>query len=197
MSSTKYICVFCGSSNGSQPGFVELAKKMGEAMAKSGYGLVYGGGSTGLMGAVAKAVHTGGAPVLGIIPEFLVSAERAYKVVETVIVSDMHERKMMMHERSDAIVILPGGIGTLEEVAEIMSWKRLQLHQKPVVFLSENKYWDGFWAVLQHTISSKFSPDWMMEGVFNAVSTDETLEFIEKEWARPKGQERILGPVKD
>lgn len=138
------VCVFCASSDGVDPTYRRDAALLGKAIAQAGIRLVYGGGDVGLMGACARAAHEAGGDVLGIIPDFLTGRERPYTEVETVIVTSMHERKMMMFENSDAFVVLPGGIGTLEEVIEILSWRRLALHAKPVVFYDPN----GFWSAL-------------------------------------------------
>lgn len=128
------ICVFCGSADAADPAFLAAAGDLGRALAAAKLKLVYGGGGVGLMGACARAAHEAGGQVLGIIPDFLIGKERAFEAVETVVVSSMHERKQMMFEQSDGFVILPGGIGTLEEVIELLSWRRLDLHAKPVVF---------------------------------------------------------------
>ncbi len=134
-------CVFCGSSDEADPQFLAAARGVGKALADAGIKLVYGGGGVGLMGAVARAAHEAGGDVLGIIPTFLVGAERALETVEHIIVDNMHERKMLMFQRSDSFVILPGGIGTLEEVVELLSWRRLDLHAKPVVFYNPRGFW--------------------------------------------------------
>lgn len=120
-------CVFCGSADEADPEFLRAAGALGKALADAGMRLVYGGGGVGLMGAVARGAHGAGGDVLGIIPTFLVGKERALEMVEHIIVDNMHERKMLMFQRSDSFVILPGGIGTLEEVVELLSWRRLDL----------------------------------------------------------------------
>ena len=130
------VCVYCASSNAAPPDFIAAAEAFGALLAHEGLRLVYGGGGVGLMGATARAAHAAGGKVLGVIPHFLTSHERPLKTVETVIVNSMHERKMMMFEEADAFAILPGGIGTLEEVIELLSWRRLGLHAKPIVFLN-------------------------------------------------------------
>ena len=129
------ICVFCGSSPGLDPAHLELAGRLGEQIAKRGHSLVYGGGGLGLMGATARAARDGGAAVTGIIPHFLNAIERTIPGIEHEFVEDMHTRKMRMFDLADAFVVLPGGIGTLEEVIEVMSWQRLNLHDKPIVLL--------------------------------------------------------------
>jgi hypothetical protein len=150
--------VFCGSSDAADPDFLADAARLGALMAEAGVRLVYGGGGVGLMGACARAAHEAGGQVLGIIPDFLVSRERAFDVVETVVVTSMHERKMRMFEESDGFIILPGGIGTLEEVVELLSWRRLDLHAKPVVFHNPKAYWSLLFDLFQHTIDQNLTP---------------------------------------
>ncbi len=139
------LCVYCGSSTGNRPEYAAGAKALGQAMAAGGIGLVYGGGSLGLMGEVARAVRDSGGHVTGIIPDFLVSKERMLDGVNELIVTrTMHERKMGMFERSTGFVALPGGIGTLEELAEILTWAQLQQHARPVILVDIL----GFWSPL-------------------------------------------------
>lgn len=152
------VCVFCGSSNAARPEFLEAAAELGASLAGAGVRLVYGGGGVGLMGACARATHAGGGQVLGVIPEFLVSREMAFDEVETVVVTSMHERKIRMFEEADAFVVLPGGIGTLEEVIELLSWRRLDLHGKPIVFYNPDGYWDLLFALFDHTIAESLTP---------------------------------------
>jgi uncharacterized protein (TIGR00730 family) len=137
------ICVYCGSGRGKNPLFSEAANTLGEAMAEAGIGLVYGGGGNGLMGDVARSVRAAGGTVTGIIPEALVARENPYTDVdELVVVENLHQRKMMMFERSDAFVALPGGLGTLEELVEQLTWVQLDFHQKPVIIANVDHYWD-------------------------------------------------------
>ena len=132
MSTIKTVCVYCGSGPGTNPRFMEAATLLGKSLAAGGVGLVYGGGSIGLMGAVATAVLDHGGTVTGIIPEFLTKKENMLgRVQELVVTHDMHERKRLMFERSDAFVALPGGIGTLEELVEQLTWQQLGRHSKP------------------------------------------------------------------
>jgi uncharacterized protein (TIGR00730 family) len=152
------VCVYCGSSNAADPEFLKAASDFGAQLAEEGLRLVYGGGGVGLMGACARAVHDAGGRVLGVMPSFLRLREVLYDDVETVVVESMHERKMIMFEESDAFVVLPGGIGTLEEVVELMSWKRLSLHSKPLVFLNMKGYWEPFFDLLRHTVEQKLTP---------------------------------------
>jgi uncharacterized protein (TIGR00730 family) len=144
------VCVYCGSSPGNNPRFVEAATAFGKVLAENKINLVYGGGSFGLMGALANSVLDHGGTVTGIIPEALVARERALKrVQEMVVTRDMHERKRKMFEHSDAFVALPGGIGTLEELVEQLTWAQLAHHKKPIVLCSI----DGFWEPLLETLS--------------------------------------------
>jgi uncharacterized protein (TIGR00730 family) len=152
------VCVYCGSSNAADPAFLEAAFQIGAAFAGAGLKLVYGGGGVGLMGATARGAHQAGGQVLGIIPDFLRGREQPFDDVETVIVASMHERKMLMFERSDAFVVLPGGIGTLEEIIELLSWRRLDLHRKPIVFHNPRGFWDPLFALLRHTIDEGLTP---------------------------------------
>lgn len=152
------VCVYCGSSNTADPAFLNAAFEIGGDFARAGLKLVYGGGGVGLMGATARGAHAAGGKVLGIIPDFLRGREQPFDDVETVIVTSMHERKMMMFERSDAFVVLPGGIGTLEEIIELLSWRRLDLHAKPIMFHNPRGFWDPLFALLQHTIDEGLTP---------------------------------------
>ena len=153
------VCVYCASSNAADPEFLAAAGRLGRILAGEGLRLVYGGGGVGLMGACAMAAHEAGGKVLGVIPHFLTSHERPLKTVPTVIVQSMHERKMMMFEEADAFAILPGGIGTLEEVIELLSWRRLGLHAKPIVFLNAKGFWDPLFEVFEHILAQNLIPD--------------------------------------
>ena len=151
MSEIKNICVYCGSSDGRNPAFKAAADRFGELLAENGIGLVYGGGSLGLMGAVARSVLRHGGNVTGIIPEFLSERERMLRDVQTLTVTkDMHERKHLMFEQSDAFVALPGGIGTLEETVEMLTWSQLGRHAKPVALANIEGYWDPLRVLFDH-----------------------------------------------
>jgi len=156
--SLESVCVFCGSSDAADADFLADAGALGKALAAAKLRLVYGGGGVGLMGACARAAHEAGGDVLGVIPRFLVSRERALDVVKTVVVESMHERKKIMFDESDGFVILPGGIGTLEEVVEILSWRRLELHAKPVVFYNPKGFWNPLFALFEHTVAQRLTP---------------------------------------
>jgi uncharacterized protein (TIGR00730 family) len=151
MPNIRTICVYCGSGPGTEPIFVEAAEALGREMAVHGIGLVYGGGAVGLMGTVARAVLKNGGHVTGIIPEFLKSRERMLDdVQETLVVPDMHTRKRLMFEKSDAFVALPGGIGTLEELVEQMTWAQLGRHTKPILMLSIKGFWRPLLTLFAH-----------------------------------------------
>ncbi len=143
MPSLKSLCVYCGSGLGTHPAYEEAARELGHAMAESRIRLVYGGGSVGLMGTVARAVLDGGGSVTGIIPRFLQSRERPMSdLTDLIVTDDMHQRKMLMFEKADAFVALPGGVGTLEELVEQMTWAQLGRHKKPVLLANIEGFWN-------------------------------------------------------
>ncbi|MGY2051169.1 LOG family protein [Methylobacterium sp. JK268] len=151
------VCVYCGSGFGADPVFRDAAQVLGRTLAEAGIGLVYGGGNVGLMGTVARAVLDAGGHVTGIIPDFLKSRERMLDdVQETIVVSDMHTRKRLMFDRSDAFVALPGGIGTLEELVEQMTWAQLGQHTKPILLLSVAGFWAPLLALIDHMRAKGF-----------------------------------------
>jgi uncharacterized protein (TIGR00730 family) len=157
MSRIRAICVYCGSGAGSNPEFVEAARDLGRILAENGIRLVYGGGSIGLMGAIAESVVDHGGEVAGIIPDFLKAREQMFRrAQETVIVRDMHERKRLMFERADAFVALPGGIGTLEELVEQLTWAQLGRHKKPILIANIARFWDPLCALLDHMRAMQF-----------------------------------------
>jgi uncharacterized protein (TIGR00730 family) len=153
------VCVFCGSSERADPALTAGAAELGRMIAARGWRLVYGGGGVGLMGAAARAAHEAGGRVVGIMPAFLRSRERLFDEVETVVVTSMHERKTLMYDASDAFIVAPGGVGTLEEAVEVLSWKRLDLHPKPVVFHSPGGFWDAFDALMRQNVASGMTPE--------------------------------------
>src|SRR5579871_2878695 len=157
MSKIKSVCVYCGASPGTNPGFIEAAKALGKTLAENGVRLVYGGGSVGIMGAVAISALDHGGVVTGIIPEFLTRRENALKRAQEFIVTpDMHERKRLMFERSDAFVALPGGVGTLEELVEQLTWQQLGRHSKPVLLANIDGFWEPLLALLTHMRATQF-----------------------------------------
>lgn len=152
------VCVYCGSRNGSEPAFVQAATRFGDILARANVGLVYGGASIGVMGAIANAVLDGGGRVTGIIPEFLSQAEvPLHSVTEMIVTDSMHTRKRTMFERSDAFVALPGGIGTLEELIEMLTWAQLGRHNHPIIIANLNGFWDPLIELLDHMIAQKFA----------------------------------------
>jgi uncharacterized protein (TIGR00730 family) len=151
MSKINAICVYCGSSPGTDPAFAKAARDFGKILAESGVRLVYGGGSIGLMGAIAGSVIEHGGAATGIIPEFLTEKERPRRLAqEQIITRDMHERKRTMFERADAFVALPGGLGTLEELVEQMTWAQLGRHKKPILIVNINGFWDPLLVLIDH-----------------------------------------------
>jgi uncharacterized protein (TIGR00730 family) len=151
------ICVYCGSSPGTDPIYVEVARTFGQILADKGITLVYGGGSRGLMGALARSVHERGGRVIGIIPDFLKLRERMFTGAQEIVVTrDMHERKQLMFERADAFVALPGGIGTLEELVEQLTWSQLGRHRKPILIANINAFWEPLIELLAHMKRSGF-----------------------------------------
>lgn len=152
------LCVYCGSSTGTEPVFMEAAERFGRIMAERGVELVYGGGGIGLMGAVARAVLAGGGKVTGIIPKFLTEVEVEFNEVSELIVTEsMHARKQLMFERSQAFVALPGGIGTVEETIEMLTWAQLGRHSRPIVIANIDGFWDPLNELLDHIIKAGFA----------------------------------------
>ncbi len=152
------ICVFCGSSNHAASELLDAAGRLGGAVAAAGMRLVYGGGGVGLMGACARAADAAGGRILGVIPDFLSRIEQPPAGAATVVVASMHERKMRMFEEADAFAVLPGAIGTLEEVIELLSWRRLGLHAKPIVFYNPGGFWDPLFALFARFIDENLLP---------------------------------------
>jgi uncharacterized protein (TIGR00730 family) len=151
------VCVYCGSGNGANPAYAEAARAFGKALGSNRMRLVYGGGSLGLMGEVARATLNAGGNVTGIIPNFLSSKERMLRDVDELIITEnMHQRKMLMYERSDAFVALPGGIGTLEELVEQLTWSQLGRHTKPIVVANIDQFWSPFLNLLLHMKGDSF-----------------------------------------
>lgn len=157
MKDIRSICVYCGSGAGSDPAFAEAAEALGKSMAQAGIRLVYGGGNVGLMGIVARAVLDNGGEVSGIIPEFLKARELMLPdAQETIVVPDMHTRKRLMFEKADAFVAMPGGIGTLEELVEQMTWAQLGQHTKPILMLNTKNFWKPLLVLLEHMRETGF-----------------------------------------
>lgn len=162
MSKIRSICVYCGSQPGENPIFMEAAAILGRIMVENDIRLVYGGGNSGIMGAVARSVIQHGGDVLGIIPDFLLDIERKNRMKdgiqlgEILVTQNMHERKRQMFEESDAFVALPGGVGTLEEIVEIMTWAQLGRHNKPMLFANVANFWKPMLELIEHMKSQGF-----------------------------------------
>ncbi len=163
MNKIKHVCVYCGSGPGTDPAYGDAAKALGQALAAANIGLVYGGGSLGLMGIVARSVLEAGGHVTGIIPDFLSSRERMLEDVQELIVTrNMHERKQLMYERSDAFVALPGGVGTLEETVEMLTWGQLGQHAKPILLTNIKDFWVPLIELFEHMREQEFIREGLM-----------------------------------
>ena len=174
------VCVFCGSSAGSRPGHLAAAETFGRLLAEAGVGLVYGGGDIGLMGAVARSALAAGGHVTGVIPQFLVDREvMLADVQELLVTADMHERKRLMFERSDAFVALPGGIGTLEELVEQMTWAQLGRHDKPILIADLDGFWSPLLSMLDHMQTEGFLRPGLTPRFTVATSIEEILPALE------------------
>ncbi len=154
----KSVCVFCGSRTGNDPEYAVQATALGTALAENDWRLVYGAGDVGLMGTVARATQLAGAETFGVIPAHLVAWEVGKVDLTRYIVTEtMHERKKVMFMNCDAVVLLPGGAGSLDEIFEVLTWRQLGLHQKPVIVMNTNGYWDPFMQLLQHVVDQGFA----------------------------------------
>src|SRR5476649_2928196 len=179
------LCVYCGSRFGTDPAYRETATGLGDLIARKGITLVYGGGGVGLMGLTANAALKGGGKVVGVIPSFLLKREAGHPALsETVVVETMHERKLQMFDRSDAFVILPGGIGTLEEFFEILSWRTLGLHAKPIVIIDQSGYWQPLEALLKSIVAGGFADPINFDHVVFVTDIKDVLPALE---AMPRG----------
>ena len=175
----KRVAVYCGSSNGNDPSFLNDAVALGEAIAAAGLGLVYGGASVGLMGAVADAALAGGAEVVGVLPEVLSGSEIAHRgLTRLEIVQTMHERKARMVKLADAFLMLPGGYGTLDEMMEIVTWKQLRLHAKPCILINTAGYWDGLLEFLDRAVDAGFLKAENRELLQVAVTADAAVKMV-------------------
>ena len=180
MSKIKTVCVYCGSGAGTNPRFIESARDLGKTLAENGIRLVYGGGAVGMMGAVATAALDHGGRVTGIIPSFLTARENALKRVQELIVTpDMHERKRLMFEHSDAFVALPGGIGTLEELVEQLTWQQLGRHSKPVLLANIDGFWEPLLALVAHMRATQFIRANLSVDILKAERVEDILPRLE------------------
>jgi uncharacterized protein (TIGR00730 family) len=197
MSKIRTVCVYCGSGPGTNPRFVEAAVGLGKALAENGIRLVYGGGSIGLMGAVATSVLDHGGNVTGIIPDFLTARENALtRVQEMIVTPDMHERKRLMFERSDAFVALPGGIGTLEELVEQLTWQQLGRHSKPVLLANIESFWEPLLALIAHMRATQFIRASLAVDILKAERVEDILPRLHAAAARAaEGTEKIAPEI--
>ena len=193
MNMIRTVCVYCGSGPGTNPRFVEAAFAFGKALAENGIRLVYGGGSVGLMGAVAKSALDHGGSVTGIIPEFLTNREHVLKRVQDLIVTpDMHERKRLMFEHADAFVALPGGVGTLEELVEQLTWQQLGRHTKPILLANIDGFWEPLLALLAHMRETEFIRPTLAVDILKAERVEDILPHLRAAAARaPAGAEEL------
>jgi uncharacterized protein (TIGR00730 family) len=184
----KKICVFCGSSKGSTPNYLEAAVNLGKVIVGQGLDLVYGGGNIGLMGALSRTVLDQGGKSIGVIPKAIHKKVPNIEISKLYIVKDMHQRKAKMHQLADAFISLPGGIGTLEEFFEVYTWNQLGFHQKPVGLLNINKYFDGLLKFLDHSVKEGFLKPLHLEQL---IIDDDPVRLINKlKSYQPKYQDK-------
>jgi uncharacterized protein (TIGR00730 family) len=174
------ICVYCGSGPGTDPAFVQAAREFGKILAANGIGLIYGGGAVGMMGELAGAVAKHGGQVNGIIPEFLMAREHALQTTQGLVVTrDMHERKRKMFELADAFVALPGGVGTLEEIVEQMTWAQFGRHKKPILLANIEGFWQPLCALLDHMKALEFIRGDLNFDLLVADKVDDILPMLQ------------------
>jgi uncharacterized protein (TIGR00730 family) len=196
MSTIKSICVYCASGPGNNPAFVAAARDFGRVLATNGIRLVYGGGAVGLMGALAQSVLDHGGMVTGVIPEFLVNREHMLaRVQERVVTRDMHERKQVMFERADAFVALPGGVGTLEELVEQLTWAQLGRHKKPILIVNIERFWDPLCALLDHMERLEFIRPGLAVSYLVAERVDEVLPKLVEAARAVSEAEKAMAPA--
>jgi hypothetical protein len=176
---SRRVAVYCGSSSGNHPAYLAEARTLGAGIAAAGLGLVYGGASVGLMGAVADAALAGGAEVIGVLPEVLAGNEIAHRgLTRLEFVGTMHERKARMAHLADAFLILPGGYGTLEELLEIVTWAQLKLHAKPVILINTEGYWDGLLEFLDKAVKAGFLKGKNRELLLVAENASQAIRMV-------------------
>jgi hypothetical protein len=189
------LCVFCGSRFGADPAYRDIARHLGRTLAEQRVTLVYGGGGVGLMGLAANAALAAGGKVVGVIPQFLFDREAGHpNLSELVVVKSMHERKLEMFERSEGFVVLPGGLGTLEEFFEVLSWRTLGLHDKPIIIIDHGGYWQPLRALLNGVVEASFADRRYLDHVAFVTRVEDVLPAIE---AMPRGpiEEKKLDKV--
>ena len=195
MNIIRTVCVYCGSGPGTNPRFMEAAKALGKVFAENDVRLVYGGGSLGMMGAVATSVLDHGGRVTGIIPDFLTTRENALtRVQELIVTPDMHERKRLMFEHSDAFVAMPGGVGTLEELVEQLTWKQLGRHAKPVLLANIDGFWEPLLALFTHMRSTEFIRPSLSFDILKAERVEDILPQLRAAAAVATEGEKEMAP---
>ena len=176
---TKSICVFCGARNGNKPVFNEAAEELGNIIAKNSWRLVYGAGDVGLMGAVARGVQNAGGSIFGVIPQHLMQIERSMQNRDHLIITDdMHSRKKLMYMNSHAVVLLPGGAGSMDEFFEILTWAQLKLHERPIIIGNIASYWQPMLDLIDHMINLGFADANMRDYFQVANNTDEIQNLL-------------------
>jgi uncharacterized protein (TIGR00730 family) len=196
MSMIKSICVYCASGPGTNPAFMRAAKQFGRILAEKGIRLVYGGGSVGLMGALADSVLAHGGAVTGVIPDFLVNREHMLlSVQERIITPDMHARKREMFERADAFVGLPGGVGTLEELVEQLTWAQLGRHKKPILILNIEQFWDPLCALIEEMRRLEFIRAGMAVDLLVAETVEDILPQLFAAARAVSEAEKEMAPI--
>lgn len=178
---TASVCVYCGSRFGTNPAFRDAADALGKGLAKAGWRLVYGAGDVGLMGTVAVAAQLEGAETFGVIPEHLLNWEVGKRDLSTFIVTEnMHERKKVMFMNSDAVVVLPGGAGSLDEFFEVLTWRQLGLHNKPIILLNVNSFWDPLVGLIDHIVDQGFAEESLKGFVTVVNDVDQAIAALAK-----------------
>lgn len=173
------VCVFCGARPGNDPAFMDAATQMGTDLAQNGLRLVYGAGDVGLMGAVAAAAQAAGGDTFGVIPTHLIDREKGRAGLGTYVVTEnMHERKKVMFMNSDAVVVLPGGAGSLDEFFEVLTWRQLGLHAKPLILLNTKGYWDPLITLVEHLIAQGFAGQDVRDSVTICATPGEVLALL-------------------
>jgi uncharacterized protein (TIGR00730 family) len=196
MSTIKSICVYCASGPGKNPAFMRAAKQFGRILAENGIRLVYGGGSVGLMGALAESVLAHGGAVTGVIPDFLVNREHMLlSAQERIITPDMHARKREMFERADAFVGLPGGVGTLEELVEQLTWAQLGRHKKPILILNIERFWDPLCALIEEMRRLEFIRAGMTVDLLVAETVEDILPQLFAAARAVSEAEKEMAPI--
>lgn len=179
MKPTKSICVFCGARAGNDPAFLQEAKILGSGISNEGWRLVFGAGDIGIMGAVAEAVETAGGKTMGIIPQHLVDMEAANQDLENLIITeDMHSRKKLMFTNSDAVVVFPGGAGSLDEFFEVLTWAQIGLHNRPIILSNIKGYWTPLVTLIDHIIEQGFASASLRDYFQVCNSAEETLDAL-------------------